>query len=401
MTVILNPAIAGCGGSAAGAGAIGIDAGGRSRVSQLTTLFDGKTVRGEDSTHWDTKGTGTASFSNGANVLSVTAGQYLVRQSRTYQPYFSGKSQQVEITFDSFALEAGVIKRFGYFSSSAVAPYTATQDGWYIESNGDDGTYYLVVINDGTTKLRLPWTQWSGYDAIKGYDWDAFTVCLGDFLWLGGAVLNLYLKTPTGGFCHCHTFNYAGSAAGVFMRSPYQPVRYEIRSTTGAGDFTTICSQVASEGSISEEGKSKVLYHTTLLNANLVGTIYAVKGVRKLAAFRDVPISIQKFGGAVVTPTSDVGVWMMLRNPTLSAPLTYATNGMVDEATGAGQIVTNVGRVIEDQHSNTAGVSRPLIENSLRWLSSQIDNTMDEFVLGYMPLTVTQEVNGSIHLLEY
>jgi|LakMenEpi03Aug12_release.lakeMendotaPanAssembly.Ray.scaffolds.fasta_scaffold40191_2 hypothetical protein len=378
--------------------AVGFDASGRQRISLLTTLFDGKVVREEDAQLWDTDGTGAATFSDGKINMVCDAGEWLVRQSRQYMPYFSGKSQQVEISFDTFAIDSGCTKRIGYFSSSAVSPHTASQDGWYIESNGTTNTYYLVVMRSGTEVLRKVWTEWDGYEEVKNYNWDNFTVILSDFLWLGGAVLNVYMKSPDGGFYKLHSLNYAGTSPDVFIRSPSQPVRYEIR---GAGSMRPICSQVASEGSLNEAGEGRILFHSTILPCNAVGTIYALKGAKKLAAFRDIPIRIDRFSCAMSTPTADVGLLMLLLNPTLSAPLSYSTNGKVSDATATNQTVSNVGRVIAAAHVNASGVSTGGVANSLQWMGMQIDDTPDEIVLAYLSLTATQSVNGAIHLVEY
>jgi hypothetical protein len=378
--------------------AVNSDASARTRVSQLTTLFDGKTLRAEDPLLWDTQGTGTRTFEDGSiNDLAVTAGQYLVRQSKQYLPYFSGKSQFVEITFDTFGTQEGVTKRVGYFSSSATAPFDDNFDGWYLESSD---TIYLVVVNDGTEVLRKPINEWLGYSQLSTYDWDNFTVVLVDFLWLGGATLRLFVKNPAGGFTLAHQFDYAGTQPGVFMRSPNLPVRYEIRSTTGAGSFRAICSQVATEGALSTQSKSLALWHDTLLSANSVGTIYAVKGVKKRAAFRDIPVEINQFGGSM-TATTDAGIWMLLLNPTLSAPLTYAPNDPVDEATATNQTVTATGRTLGTIHVNQAGVSIPFEDNALSWMGSTITDVMDEYVLAYLPLTQNQTVNGAISLQVY
>lgn len=386
-------------------GPINYDAGGRTRVSQITTLFDGKTLRQEDSDLWDTKGTGTRTFEDGSiNKLSVAAGQYLVRQSKQYMPYFSGKSQLIEITFDQFALQAGLIKRYGYFSSSATPPYTANYDGVYVESNGDTMEYRLFVMNNGTSKLNaadgsagLPMSEWSNYEKIASLDWDNFNVSLIDFLWLGGAVLRMFQKLPTGGFPEVNVFDYAGSQSGVFMRSPNHPVRYEIRSTGGAGAFRAVCSMVGTEGSLSNQSKPLVARHDTLVTANSVGTIYAVKGIKKRADFRDIPVQISQFGGSM-TATADAGVWMLLLNPTLSAPLVYTQKSVIDEATGTGQTVTNVGREIGLIHINEAGTSIPFADNQLAWMGINIDDVPDEYVLAYQPLTLNQNVNGAIQM---
>lgn len=98
-TVQINPAT------------ISSDASGRLRVSWLTTLFDGKTLNADNTFVWDNKWTGTGTRGNNLYDMSVTSGQYLIRQSKRYSPYFSGKSQFVEITCDNFESEANVTKR--------------------------------------------------------------------------------------------------------------------------------------------------------------------------------------------------------------------------------------------------------------------------------------------------
>jgi len=376
---------------------VSVDAGGRARVSQLTTLFDGKTLGAENPLLWDTQGTGTATYSEAANTLTVAAGQYLVRQTRQYMPYFSGKPQVAEITFDGFANQPGVVKRFGYFSSSAVAPYDANFDGWYVEADGS--TYRLVVMRGGVKMLDLPWTQWDAYSDISGYDWNDFTVTFTDFLWLGGAVLRFFLKNPDGGFTLAHTFDYAGSAQGTFMLSPNQPVRYEIRSTSGAGALKAICSQVATEGSISENGQSLGVYNDALLTANTVGTTYALLGVKKQTAYRDAPVRIDTIGAGI--STSDAGVLLLLRNPTLSAPLVYSNTGRIQAAQATGQTVVADGRVVHAAPIVASGVSNPLANNSLSWLSSGIANDLDEWVLAYRVLTLNQTLVGTLNLVEY
>jgi hypothetical protein len=372
---------------------ITFDAGARARTSQLTTLFDGKTLNADDTNIWSSAGTGSQTFSNSIVSMAVTAGQYAMRQSRLYMPYYSGKSQTVEITFDTFANDANVVKRVGYFSSNAVAPYDSTYDGVWIEATGT--SYKLCVANAGSLKLNLDWTLWDGYDQLSGYDWDSFTVALIDFLWLGGAVLRLFLKTPTG-FVLAHTFSYAGSGvAGTFMKSPQQPVRYEIRSTTGSGSLSVICSQVASEGSASEVGQSRALYNPTAITCNAVGTTYALKGTRALAAFRDQGVFVSQFGGAI-TATTDVGLLLLLRNPTLSAPLTWETLGSIEAGTATTQTVTDLGWVVDVVPLVSNGVSRPLDRNLLADLTISVANVPDELVLAYRPLSINQTIIGTI-----
>jgi hypothetical protein len=369
-------------------GGITQDAGGRVRVSQLTTLGDYKTLNADRTLLLETVGTGTGAFSANKYSMSVTAGQWLVRQSRRYHPYFSGKSQMVECTFDNFGLQANVTKRVGYFSSSAVSPYDSTYDGIWLENTGT--SYVLKASRAGTETVSVDWTLWDRYNLISDYSFDNFTVLLFDFLWLGGAVLRLWIKTGSG-FVLLHTVNYSGSAQDIFIKSPNQPLRYEIRSTTGTGSMRYICAQVSTEGSINESGLGRSVFNTTGVATNTIGTTYPVLSVRKGTAYRDIAVSMEDLS-VFVTTTQDQVRWSLQINPTLSAPLTYSAlaNSATEFAVGNGTItVTTAGVVIVAGHTSST-LMQPtgiLKLNFLSFLGGSIDNVMDEYVLCVTPLT--------------
>ncbi len=65
-----------------------LDAGSRMRVSQMTTLHDGKILNGDNIFLYDNQGTGTGAYANNKYNMSVTAGQFRVRQSKRFLPYF-------------------------------------------------------------------------------------------------------------------------------------------------------------------------------------------------------------------------------------------------------------------------------------------------------------------------
>src|SRR3972149_10389750 len=171
---------------------ISMDAGSRTRVSQITTLHDGKILNGDNTNVFDTQGTGTSGFTGNKFGMSAATGQYVIRQTKRFSPYSAGKSQLVECTFDTFGLESGVTKRVGYFSTSAVAPFTASTDGFYLENDGT--TYKLKVERLGVETVTVPWTSWDNYALVSGYSWNNFTVVVFDFLWLCGAVVLFFFK---------------------------------------------------------------------------------------------------------------------------------------------------------------------------------------------------------------
>lgn len=368
-------------------GGISQDAGGRVRVSQLTTLGDYKTLNYDRTLLLENAGTGTGAFSANKYNMSVTAGQWFVRQSRRYHPYFSGKSQMFECTFDGFGLEADVVKRVGGFSSSATSPYSATLDGVWLENTGT--SYVMKAARAGTETVSVDWTDWDNYDEIKNHDWSKFTVILIDFLWLGGAVYRLWMKNGAG-FTLLHTVHYPGTATDVFILSPNQPVRYEIRSTTGSGSFRYICAQCSTEGSIDESGLGRTL-RTGAITIGSIGTTYPLLALRKATTSRDIGVVLEDLS-LFPTSANDQTQWSLQINPTLSAGLTYGAlaNSAVESAVGNGTItVTSPGTIINagTASTNSQLPSGILKKNFLAWLGSTLNNTMDEYVLCATPIT--------------
>ena len=197
-----------------------------------------------------------------------------------------------------------------------------------------------------------------------------------------------------------HTHNYSGTATDTFISSPNQPLRYEVRSSTGTGSLRYICSQVATEGSTSESGKPLVIFNASGIATPAVGTIYALKSIKKQAAFRDTAIQISNVAVGI-TATTDAGIVMLLVNPTLSAPITYTNREKIQDGTPTNQTITvNTGRLIAALPITNTGFTNDLKENYYGYLSGRIDDTMDEYVLAYMPTTATQTVYGVISIKE-
>jgi len=379
------------------------DAGGRQRVSQITTLGDYKTLNSDEALLLENIGTGTGLFSNNKYNMSVISGQYFIRRSKSYHHYFSGKSQLVELTFDGFQSEANTTKRVGYFSSNAVAPYDTNKDGFWLENTGT--TIDLVVSRFGVETLRKNITTWDGYASLSTYDWSKFTVCLFDFLWLGGAILRLFVKTDLG-FVLAHTFNYSGTSNDTFTLSPNHSMRYEIRSTTGTGSFRYICAQVATEGSVGESGKQKAIDtgFTDIIYA-AVGVEYPVKAIRKKTTHRDSGVKIT---GAqlFVSSNSDRALMRILLNPTLSAPLTFTDviNSSVQEANGSNTItITGKGTVLFSKYitQNSVFDAKVFEQDFLTWLDMSILNVSDIILVSIIPITATISANAAINYKDY
>lgn len=374
-----------------------IDAGGRLRTANLTTLFDGKILNADDPLLWENVGTGSGVFADNGLLMSVGAGEYFIRRGKHTCPYFSGKSQLIETTFDGFNKETDVTKRIGYFSSVAVAPFNTGFDGFFLENNGAEIS--IVIENDGTETARIPFESWNNYNALKDYDFDSFSVALWDFLWLGGTELRLFLKTDLG-FVLAHTYEHAGNTKGTFIKSPNHSVRYDIESNGGTGSLNSICSQVATEGGFPEAGKPLVVFNQDGISTDDIGIIYALKGIKKVADFRDIAVTATR-AGISSGSRNDNGIGFLLLNPTLSAPLSYDSNSRISEGTATNQTVSDIGRVLASFPSSTAGSVTGANDSILSNIPMDIENISGELVLAYMPTTSGQDVFGTLTIKEY
>lgn len=368
-------------------------------VNTPTILFDGKTLNADDTNFlWQSVGTGTGTWANNMFAMSVTAGQYYIRQSRRFMPYFSGYPVLAELTFDNFNIEANGTKRLGYFSSSAVAPHTANLDGFWLEMDGT--TYRMISYNNGTETTNIPFSSFTNYAALSGYNFDNFTACMFSFLWLGGAELALWLCTSDDKWILANLTPWAGVSKGTICRSPNQPMRYELRSSTGALDFRQVCCQASVGGNPEKLGFSLPSLNNAAIACNTVGTIYALQGFKKNATYRDIAVKIDSFGCGN-DATVDTGILMIIRNPTLSAPLTYAAYSKIDHAIATTQTITaNTGDIIAITSAGTTANDH-LEDNYKSWLTQTITNTFDEYVLCYLSTSNNQNVRGYAVLKEY
>ena len=379
-----------------------LDAGARLRTSQLTTLGDYKILNADEALLLENVGTGTGAYTNNTYTMTVASGQYLIRQSRRHHPYFSGKSQQVELTLIGFS-----------------------------------GTVSLVVQNNGTDVFRIAQTAWN-INPLTGHDWSTFNVIIFDFLWLGGAMLRTFVVTSTG-IQLVDMRNVASTVAGLIFKSPNQPIRYEIRSNgstttkrvgyfssnpvapydsnkdgfwlesvsdSATGAMTYVCCQVSTEGSINESGKIRSINTgSTAISLATVGTTYPIKAIRLGTTFHDRYVKVTGISG-FVNSNNDILLLTLQLNPTLSATLTYAAvpNSSAEQANGNGVItVTSPGAILFSQIITQNSVFSPeaFEKDFLTVVGSTIADVSEQIILCGTPITATISSFGSINYKEY
>lgn len=395
-----------------------MDAGGRSRVSQVTTLGDYKHHTGVQSLLMDTEiiGTATCAFDDtipGMAMTTSAANDAAIHQSVQWHNYQSGKSHLIEATCSRFDSQTNVTKRLGYFSSNTTTPFASNYDGVYVESNGTDNDFYFVIIKNGTITEKISRSIWD--DPLNGFgpsgitaDFSNFTVWAIDFLWLGGTDFTLWYKHDDGFYLACR-YHHAGNKPAPAILSPNKPVRYEIRqSGVGSGAFNMICAQVSSEGATNELGTTQcVSTKTNSIYASTPGTYYAICGYRLKATTRGVTTRMEKLSFVETSGANNEFHWEIRLNPTVADVFTYNPLANSNLEVAIGDYVNNpskntvtLGTVLDCGMGSDAVPLSEIIKTALR-PGSKIDGTVDEIVLCVSPFTNNERVAGGYTILEF
>lgn len=383
---------------------VNLDAGGRLRVSNLTSCGEYKILNNTfPSVLLEETGTGT--FTNNTNrvTMSVTSGQYSIITSKKYHPYFNGKSQLVELTIAGFGAATNVEKSIGYISSNSAATFNSSLDGFRLFKDTSD-VYYFQVWRNGTNTINVARSSW--FDKLDGtgpsgmtINWSNFNVFMWDFLYLGGTALRLFVMY-NGSWQLVHQYNYANSDTAPIFLSPNKPIRYEIRSTTGSGNMDFICGAVFSEGDVSKGTTTAIEGLDAGITPLLTGNAYALCGVRKSQTFRDIFAFVNSFEGIV--STNDFVNLELRLNPTVAGTFTYSaiSNTSLESATGAITNTVTGGIDVANTYMSLNMNNAKQVHSLFSELNSSLTNTMDAIVLCATPILASTNirVTGSMQV---
>ena len=376
-----------------------LDAFGRLRVSEPTTIFTGKQILDNEPLTMDDQevsGTGTgsawsqATAASAMTVTAATAGKR-VRQSRVRPSYQPGKSHRIFVTFTMAAAETGLDQRVGYFDDN---------NGIFLEVT--DTTVNIVQRSNRTgspVDTAVAQASWSE-DVFDGtgdsgvtLDLTKSQIFIVDFEWLGvGAVRAGFVVD--GAIYWAHHFHQANNAAGVYMSSPNLPVRWEIENDGNAGAATleAICASVDSEGGVDDVGINRtvdtgIAGFVTTADTNL----YPALAIRLDSAGLDAfvrPSSV----GIICTSTSNYR-WALLLNPTIAGTALSFT----DVANSAAEVakptnattVSAEGTLLASGYAADTAQSKSEIAAEIGrfQLGSFIDGTSDIVVLAIQNLS--------------
>jgi len=333
-----------------------LDAFGRLRTSNVTSLLEYKHTHDKLPLIVDelVSGAGATSSFNATysevNMSVTNNGEYVIRQGKSRGIYQPGKGQIIEASMGRFDLQTNVIKRVGYYTSTTTAPYNSSFDGFFLESNGVNNTITFQIWVSGTNILTSGTASWltTDYD-VSLIDWSKTQLVIVDFQWLGvGRVrFGLVIDGQTRIFV---TNSGSNNLNNVYMKSPNQPVRYEIRSSGGSGTFNMICSQISLEGTVNSLQKSVFIDNFTARTLATAGTKYPLIGYRINSNYGGTNITLSDIQTLNITSPSKADFYVTVElNPVLSATpaFTNITNSPIDYALGTGaQTITTSGHRI-------------------------------------------------------
>ena len=256
---------------------------GRLKVSNPEVIFFNTFQYGIETDVWDTSTAngGTAVFNSATSSIDMavtsTLNSECIRQTLNVQRYIPGRTSELTFAVRLTTPVTGIRRRFGLFDGT---------DGVYFEDNGGD--YACVLINSGTV-TRVARASWNG-DKLDGAGVSGLTanaeaqqiVCF-DYEWYGaGQVVISFVIN--GEKQVVHTFNTGNVLSTPWCKTPFLPIRCELKNTAGTAGthhlYQGSNSLVIDGGSIrlgTPQNALTPLAGVTLTTAN---TFYPVLSIR-------------------------------------------------------------------------------------------------------------------------
>jgi len=392
-----------------------IDAFGKWRVSQPTTLFDSKQIVDSGSFYFDIKTTsgGTVTWNSGSaqSTMKVTStsGSRAIKQTKRIFIYQPGKSQQIICTGKFDGRVDGIKKSMGSFDDD---------NGYFFQTSGSSfGIVLRKTINGVRTDTFVSQSTWN-LDKMNGtgpsgntLDVSKAQIYTMDYEWLGVGRIR-YGVVQKGILIYVHEINNYNSLETVYLRNPNLPIRYEIsthKNTTTGSLMTQICSTVISEGGFDNTGKRVVI--TSNNGATIGASEYdAVLFIRYNSATSKCAQIIPEQLDLLIKPGNSstfAGRWELLVNPTVTNAVTYNNvSGSVVTQVGvvsAGNVIIDPGTIIATGYfagTSANSVAQMVTLDPYYGLGRKIDNSSDVLAIAIKTIDNTYTVYPSLIVRE-
>lgn len=393
-----------------------VDAFGKWRVSNQTTVFNHKQVSDSGSFYYDinTVNGGIVTWQSGSanTILSVTttSGSRAIKQTKQIFPYQPGKSQLIMMTGNFGTGVAGVKKIMGSVDE---------EDGYYFQMSGSsfgiglrstlDTVFTDTFVSQSNWNLdKMDGTGPSGntLDVTKS---QIFTV---DYEWLGVGRVR-YGIVFNGSTHYVHEINNNNALNSVYLKNPNLPVRAEIAAFTNTStesNFKVMCSTVISEGGEGDTGRRVPVtsLNGCTISTSQYGAVLAVRYKNKfISSTQSVPESL-KFLVEPGNNSSFSGRWDLLVNPTISDAMSWQdVSGSVNLECAIfnpnASNITNSGIVISTGYfAGTAGggIGESISLEPHYGLGRTVNKTSDILVLGIKAISNNYDIYPTITIRE-
>lgn len=385
-----------------------LDAFGRLRVSNPTTLLDSKQLNDKQTLVWTEATVGSATSVHYPNLActrltcSTTSGDKATRQTKLYIPYQPGKSFSVKITGVMGTIKSNVTQRIGYFDDN---------NGLFFEQNG---TNLRVVkrnyISGAAVDTAVNQSDWN-LDKLDGSGDSGITLNMSkthifviDFQWLGVGRVRFGFNID-GNNHYVHEMLHANVETSVYLSTPTLPVRYQIENTGTTASSTSldhICASVVSEGGYAFNGIRRTA-DRGITSITVGTTLLPILSIRLLSS--NIRSTLSDFNINVFNAGNGDFRWVLLLNPTItggsSASWTTLLNSVAEyDITRSGTVSAGI-----QLHSGYGQGAANLAINenidSSSYVTADIAGTSDELVLAAQCVTGSDSFYGALSWKEF
>jgi len=199
--------------------------------------------------------------------------------------------------------------------------------------------------------------------------------------------------------------NCSNNESLVYMSSPNQPIRYEIRQVgSGSGSFDMICSQVSTEGALNGLYSTVGVIHSTTATLSTSGTKYSYIGYRLKPLYKGVT---SQYSSLSLLNTSNDNYLMTIEfNPTLSVTPTWTDipNSPFQYSLGTGATtITSSGHIMSSLigEAGTSALTTIKVDDNQIRVGSNVNGTLDEMWVCITPLGANATFLGTAEILYY